>query len=76
MGVIVEVTHRVPSPGSGFDATQCAGKAGAVTPSQFSTQGPVPAVAVAVAVGAGVPPAVAVAVAVGAGVPPGPLRRS
>src|SRR5437762_12679694 len=75
-GVTVVVAHMVPSPGSGLVAVQPAGNTGAVTPSQFSTQGPVPAVAVAVAVGAGVPPAVAVAVAVGAGVPPGPLRRS
>src|SRR5436853_6026909 len=39
-GATVVVTHMVPSPGSGFDATQPAGNAGAVTPSQFSTHGP------------------------------------
>src|SRR5436190_1582624 len=76
-GVSVVVTHMTPSPGSGFVAVQPAGSAGAVTLSQFSTQGlPPPAVAVAVGVG-DVPPGVnvAVAVAVGAGVPP-TLRRS
>src|SRR6188474_2499564 len=81
---MVDVTHMVPSPGSGLVATHPAGNAGAVTLSQFSTQGPgggLPAaVAVAVGVGGGVPPAVAVAVAVGPtlgvgvtiGVPPPP----
>src|SRR5207253_10688724 len=39
-GVTVVVTHMVPSPGSGFDATQPGGNAGAVTVSQFSTHGP------------------------------------
>ena len=70
-GVVVEVTHRVPSPGSGFDATQPAGRAGAVTPSKFSTHGPdglglggIDGVGVGTG---GVPPAVAVAVAVGVG---------
>src|SRR6266403_2501249 len=60
--VTVVVTHMVPSPGSGLVAVQPAGNAGAVTPSQFSTQVPPPGVAVAVAVGVatGVPPAVAV----------------
>src|SRR5476651_2480900 len=66
-GVSVVVTHNVPSPGSGFVASQCAGRAGAVTPSKFSTQFPPgegPTVAVAVAVGVGVP-----GVGVGDGVP-------
>src|SRR5438477_7044679 len=64
-GVTVVVTHMTPSPGIGFDATQPGGRAGAVTPSQFSTHGPA-------GVGVGLaPPAVAVAVAVGVGVPPG-----
>src|SRR5436190_9987760 len=70
----VVVTHRVPSPGSGFVAVQPVGNAGAVTESQFSTQGTGDPAAVAVAVGVGdVPPGVdvAVAVAVGDGVPPG-----
>src|SRR5437763_9124463 len=73
-GVTVVVTHITPSPAIGFVAVQPAGSAGAVTLSQFSTQGlPPPAVAVAVGVG-DVPPGVdvAVAVAVGDGVPPGP----
>src|SRR5438132_8504580 len=35
-GVTVEVTHMIPSPGSGFVATQPAGSAGATTPSKFS----------------------------------------
>src|SRR5436190_20334971 len=78
-GVVVVVTHVIPSPGSGFDATQPDGNAGAVTLSKFSVHGPEgvgvglgppPAVAVAVAVGLGPPPAVAVAVGVGLG-PPG-----
>src|ERR1044071_2051655 len=78
-GVTVVVAHMVPSPGSGFDATQPGGNAGAVTPSQFSTHGPGDGVGLG---GGGVPPAVAVAVAVGVavgvGVPPPPpvLRRS
>src|SRR5438477_6444440 len=38
-GVMVEVTHKTPSPGSGFDATQPGGKAGAVTLSKFSMHG-------------------------------------
>src|SRR5258707_5887797 len=74
--VSVVVTHRVPSPGSGFVAVQPVGNAGAVTESQFSTHGTGDPAAVAVAVGVGddVPPGVnvAVAVAVGAGGPPGP----
>src|SRR5450759_1193460 len=74
-GVMVEVTHRVPSPGSGLVATQPGGKAGAVTPSQFSRHGP-EGVGLTGGVGdggGGVPPGVdvAVAVAVGVGVPPG-----
>ena len=72
-GVTIEVTHRIPSPGSGLVAVQPAGNAGAVTASKFSAKGgpalalgDAAAVAVAVAVGVGVPPpAVAVAVAVG-----------
>src|SRR4029078_11085344 len=68
-GEIVDVTHMVPSPGSGLVANHPAGNDGDVTLSRFSTHGqggglPV-AVAVAVGVGAGFPPAVAVAVAVG-----------
>ena len=39
-GVTVEVTHRIPSSGSGFVATQPGGSAGAITSSKFSTQGP------------------------------------
>src|SRR5262245_10325748 len=64
----MEVTHIVPSPGSGLVATQPGGNAGAVTLSKFSTHGPDglgATVAVAVGVAAGVPPAVAVTVAVG-----------
>ena len=64
-GVVVVVAHIVPSPAVGFDATQPAGRAGAVTESKVSTHG---GPAVAVAVGDG-PPAVAVAVAVGDGPP-------
>ena len=85
-GVVVEVTHMVPSPGSGFDATQPAGSAGAVTPSKFSTHGPVGVGLVdGVGVGGGgvPPPGVDVAVAVGVAVPlgvaegtGGPLPRS
>src|SRR5262245_30885723 len=56
-GVVVEVTHIIPSPGIIFDATQPAGKAGAVTPSKFSLK----TVAPQVGVGVTVPPAVAVA---------------
>src|SRR6187551_190716 len=59
-GVVVEVTHSVPSPGSMFEATQPAGRAGAITPSKFSLK----IVPAHVAVGVAVPPAVAVAVAV------------
>src|SRR5262245_9898444 len=58
----MEVTHIVPSPGSGLLATQPGGNAGAVTLSQFSTHGPD-------GLGLGVPPTVAVAVAVRPGVP-------
>src|SRR5450759_1033204 len=39
-GVMVEVTHMMPLPGSGFVAVQPAGNAGAITSSKFSTQGP------------------------------------
>ena len=78
-GVVVEVTHNIPSGFTAFDATQPAGKAGATTPSKFSAKeehgvgegvgtGTV-AVAVAVGVGEGVPVEVAVAVGVGDGVP-------
>src|SRR2546429_981956 len=76
-GITVEVTHITPSPGSGFVAVQPVGSAGAVTLSQFSTHGgpadgvgvgdapPGVEVAVAVAVGPGVP------LGLGDGVPPG-----
>ena len=37
--IAVVVTHITPSPGSGFDATQPGGSAGAVTLSQFSVHG-------------------------------------
>src|SRR5436853_2019353 len=37
--IAVVVTHITPSPGSGFDATQPGGNAGAVTLSQFSVHG-------------------------------------
>src|SRR5436190_9913650 len=75
--VSVVVTHRVPSPGSGFVAAHPAGNAGAVTESQFSTHGTGDPAAVAVGVG-DTPPGVnvAVAVAVGTGVPPPPVWRS
>src|SRR5664279_2748391 len=71
--VSVVVTHMTPSPGSGFVAVHPAGRAGAVTPSKFSTQfppgdGATVAVAVAVAVGVGVPPP-GVTVGDGVGVP-------
>src|SRR5262245_17567739 len=39
-GDVTEVTHMVPSPGSGFVATHPAGNAGAVTESQVSRHGP------------------------------------
>src|SRR5204862_7398211 len=77
--VTVVVTHMVPSPGSGLVAVQCGGNAGAVTPSQFSTQGPPPpgvAVAVAVDVGPGVRPRVAGAAPGGACAPPAPAVPS
>src|SRR3982074_2983159 len=64
LGVTVEVTHMTASPGTGFDAVQPGGRAGAVTPSQFSTQG------AGVGVGVGVPPP-GVVDGVGDGVPPG-----
>ena len=78
----VVVTHNVPSPGSGFDATQPGGSAGATTPSKFSENaghgvpvavdvGVGDAVAVAVAVAVDVAVAVAVAVGVGDCVPVG-----
>ena len=61
-GVVVEVTHRIPSGSIPLVATQPAGRAGATTPSKFSAaavlHGP------AVGVGDGVPPKVAVGVAV------------
>ena len=62
--VTVVVTHMVPSPGSGFEATHPGGSAGAVTLSQFSTHGP-PGVGVGVGAGVGVPLGVVVAVGVG-----------
>ena len=81
-GVMVEVTHITPSPGSGFVAVQPAGNAGAITSSKFSTQGP-DGLGLAEGAGVGVgeaPPGVnvAVAVAVGDGVPSGlpPFARS
>src|SRR5471032_628512 len=68
-GVSVVVTHMTPSPGSGFVAVHPAGRAGAVTPSKFSTQFP-PGVGVTVGVavgdGVGVPGG---GVGVGDGVP-------
>src|SRR5436190_458255 len=57
-GVVVEVTHKIPSGFMTLAATQPAGNAGAVTPSKFSLK-TVPA--------HGLPVAVAVAVAVGVG---------
>src|SRR6266403_344674 len=62
-GVTVEVTHMMPLPGSGFEATHPGGSAGAVTLSQFSTHGP-PGVGVGVGAGVGVPLGVVVAVGV------------
>ena len=53
-GVVVEVTHMVPSPGSGFVATQPGGSAGAVTLSKFSRHGPT-GLGLADGVGVGVP---------------------
>ena len=41
-GELVEVTHIVPSPGSGLVATQPDGNAGAVTESKFSLKMTVP----------------------------------
>src|ERR1051325_457249 len=75
--VSVDVTHRTPSPGSGFVAVQPAGNAGAVTPSQFSMHSSVPPiVAVGVAEGGGDAPIVAVGVGVpGVGVTIGPLAE-
>src|SRR5436189_4435359 len=71
-GVVVEVTHKIPSGFITLAATQPAGNAGAVTPSKFSLK-TVPAhglpVAVAVAVAVGVGDG-GVPVAVGVGVPP------
>ena len=64
-GVMVEVTQSVPSPGSGFVATQPAGSAGAVTPSKFSLQITVPTQGVGVGVGV-----VGVGVGVGVGQTP------
>lgn len=68
LGCETEVTHRGGGP-SAFDAVQPAGRAGAVTPSKFSVQGPDGGVGVGVApggVGVGVAPG-----GVGDGVPPG-----
>src|SRR5438552_2533182 len=66
-GALLEVVQRTPSPGSGLDATQPAGRAGATTLSKFSfnkmPHGDVVAAGVAVAVAV----AVTVEVAVGAG---------
>src|SRR5439155_13046807 len=59
-GVVVEVTHTIPSGFIALAATHPAGKAGAVTPSKLSFN-TVPA---HVGDGDGVPPTVAVAVAV------------
>src|SRR5678816_1909506 len=66
-GELVEVTHIVPSPGSGLVATQPGGYAGAVTESKFSLKTTVPSQGVGVAdtVGLGV----AVGEIVGQGVP-------
>src|SRR6267378_3798533 len=55
-GVTVEVTHMTALPGIGFDATQPGGRAGAVTPSQFSTQGAGVGLGLPAGVGDGVPP--------------------
>src|ERR1700681_4584621 len=74
-GVVVEVTHKIPSGFMALAATQPAGNAGAVTPSKLSfntvllhgdTVAVAVAVAVAVVVGLGV---TGVPVAVGVGVP-------
>src|SRR6266513_171236 len=52
-GLVVEVTHRTLSPGSGLVAIQPGGRAGATTPSKFSANAVPPhAVAVGVAEGA------------------------
>src|SRR5438105_6767064 len=59
-GVVVEVTHKIPSGFIALAATQPAGKAGAVTPSKLSFN-TVPA---HVGDGDAVPPTVAVVVAV------------
>ena len=64
-GDVVEVTQRMVPPT--FDATQPAGKAGAVTPSKFSLKA-IPLHGVTVGDGEGVPVAVAVAVGVAVGV--------
>src|SRR5450631_1351304 len=69
-GVMIVVTHRVPSPGSGFVATQPAGSAGAVTPSKCSTQGP-DGVVLGLGVGLAGGVGVGVPAGVGDGVPPG-----
>src|SRR5436190_9319225 len=66
-GVVVEVTHKIPSGFMALAATQPAGNAGAVTPSKFSLK-TVPPHGVPV----GDPVDVAVAVGVGDGVPPHP----
>src|SRR5438552_9563177 len=61
-GVVVEVTHNIPSGFMALAATHPAGKAGAVTPSKFSLKEPH-------GVGVGVGGTVTVAVGVGDGVP-------
>src|SRR5438105_4001428 len=71
--IAVVVTHMTPSPGSGLNALQPGGNAGALTESQFSTQG---SDGVGLGVPPGVPPGVDVAVAVGVGDGPPTLRRS
>ena len=64
----VVVTHNVPLPGSGFDATQPDGRAGATTSSKFSENAVHGGVLVAVDVGVGE----GVAVAIGLGVAQAP----
>src|SRR5438477_3803689 len=65
-GLVVEVTHRMPLPEP--PVVQPGGRAGATTPSKFSTNAGLPhGVAVGVAEGATVAVAVAVGVGVGVG---------